>query len=72
MQTPSVADPGVEHLAPDSKTRCPAITRRYAPAHLGIGGTEQVLATFRGEMADRHLPSGPTTDEAGVDDPGKK
>jgi hypothetical protein len=30
-----------------------------APPHLGIAGTEEVLATFSGEVADRHLPPRP-------------
>src|SRR4051794_32741474 len=32
----------------------------------------EVLATFRGEVADRHPPTGPTADAAGVDHPGKE
>ena len=51
---------------------CLAVTWPYAPPHLGIGGTEEVLATFSGEVADRHPPTGPTTDEAGVERPGKE
>ena len=31
-----------------------------------------MLATFSGEVADRHPPTGPTTDEAGVEHPGKE
>ena len=42
------------------------------PGARGIGGTEEVLATFSGEVADRYPPTGPTTDEAGVEHPGKE
>ena len=48
------------------------MTWPYAPPHLGIGSTEEVLATFSGEVADPHPPTGPTTDGAGVDHPGKE
>ena len=59
-------------LAADGAAGCLAITWPYAPPHLGIGSTEEVLATFSGEVADRHPPTGPTTDAAGVDHPGKE
>jgi hypothetical protein len=38
-----------------------------AAPHLGIGSTEEVLATFSDEVADRHRPTGPTTDVAGLE-----
>jgi hypothetical protein len=50
---------------------CLAVTWPYAP-ELGTGSTEEVLATFGGAAADRHPPTGPTTDEAGVERPGKE
>jgi len=31
-----------------------------------------VLATFSGEVADRHPPTGPGTDAAGIDHPGRE
>ncbi len=31
-----------------------------------------MLATYSGELADRHLPTGPTTDASGVDHPGSQ
>jgi hypothetical protein len=31
-----------------------------------------VLATFGGAVADRHRPTGPTDDEAGVEHPGRE
>jgi hypothetical protein len=36
---------------------CLAITWAYAPLHLGIEATEEILATFNGEFADRHPPT---------------
>jgi hypothetical protein len=47
-------------------------TAAEAPLQLGVGSTEEVLATFSGEAAGRHPPAGPTTDEAGVEHPGKE
>jgi hypothetical protein len=38
-----------------------------AAPHLGIGSTEDVLATFSGEVADRHPPTDPTTVVAGLE-----
>jgi ERCC4-related helicase len=72
MQVRTVPEPGTERLAGDGTSGCLAVTWPYAPPHLGIGGTEEVLATFSGEVADRHPPTGPTTDAAGVDHPGKE
>jgi hypothetical protein len=37
---------------------CLAITWADAPAHLGIEATEEILATFSGELADHHPPTG--------------
>jgi hypothetical protein len=72
MQVRGVPEPGTDRLATDGTAGCLAITWPYAPPHLGIGSTEEVLATFSGELADRHPPTGPTTDAAGVDHPGKE
>jgi ERCC4-related helicase len=72
MQIRSAPEPGTDCLATDGAAGCLAITWPYAPPHLGIGSTEEVLATFNGEVADRHPPTGPTTDTAGVDHPGKE
>src|SRR5262245_30040743 len=69
MQVRTVPEPGTERLATDGTAGCLAVTWPYAPPHLGIGSTEEVLATFSGEVADRHPPTGPTTDAAGVDHP---
>jgi ERCC4-related helicase len=72
MQIRSVPEPGTDRLATDGTAGCLAITWPYAPRHLGIGSTEEVLATFSGEVADRHPPTGPTTDATGVEHPGKE
>jgi ERCC4-related helicase len=72
MQLRSVPEPGTEALAADGTAGCLAITWPYAPPHLGIGSTEEVLVTFSGEVADRHPPTGPTTDAAGVEHPGRE
>jgi hypothetical protein len=72
MQVRSVPEPGTDRLATDGTAGCLAVTWPYAPQQLGLGSTEEVLATFNGEVADRHPPTGPTTDEAGVEHPGKE
>jgi hypothetical protein len=72
MQIRSVPEPGLGRLAPDGTLGCLSITWPYAPPHLGIGSIEEILATFSGEVADRHPPTGPTTDASGVDHPGKE
>ncbi len=72
MQVRSVPEPGTDRLATDGTDGCLAISWPYAPPHLGIGNTEEVLATFSGEVADRHPPTGPTTDAAGVEHLGRE
>jgi ERCC4-related helicase len=72
MQIRTVPEPGTGFLAADGTAGCLAVTWPYAPPHLGIGSTEEVLVTFSGEVADRHPPTGPTTDAAGVEHPGRE
>ncbi|WP_169978690.1 SNF2-related protein [Tautonia rosea] len=72
MQIRSVPEPDTDHLAADGAVGCLSITWAYAPPHLGIGSNEELLGTFSGEVADRHPPTGPTTDATGVDHPGKE
>jgi hypothetical protein len=72
MQVRVVPEPGMDSLPADGTAGCLSITWPYAPTHLGIGSTEEVLATFSGEVADRHPPTGPTTETSGVDHPGKE
>ena len=43
-----------------------------APPHLGVGSTEEALATFSGAAADRHPPAGPAAGATGVEHPGKE
>jgi hypothetical protein len=71
MQVRSVPETGTDRLATDGTAGCQAITWPYAPQP-GTGSTEEVLAAFGGAAADRYSPAGPTTDEAGVDRPGKE
>ncbi len=66
----SIPKPDGEVLTADGAVSCLAITWPYAPPHLGVGGNEGILATFSGELADRHPPTGPTTDFTGVEQPG--
>jgi hypothetical protein len=44
---------------------CLSINWISAPAHLGISPTEEILATFNGQLADWHLPTAPALDESG-------
>ena len=72
MQIRTVPEPGATALAADGTQGCLAITWPYAPPHLGIGSTEEILATFDGAIADRHPPTGPTQDAAGIEHPGRE
>jgi hypothetical protein len=72
MRARSVPEPGADRLAADGTAGCPAVTWPYAPPQLGVGSTSSVLATFGGEAAGRHRPTGPAADEAGVERPGKE
>jgi hypothetical protein len=57
----SVPEPGTDRLATDGTAGCLAVTWPYAPPHLGLGSTEEVLATFSGEVAGRHPPTRPAS-----------
>jgi hypothetical protein len=72
MQVRTVPETGTDRLAADETAGCLAVTWPYAPPPLGIGSTEEALATFSGEVADRHPPTGPTADEAGVERPARR
>src|SRR5207245_1460362 len=65
-----VPEPGTNAVAGDGMRACLSITWPYAPPHLGIGETEEILASFNGELADRHPPTAPTEDTTLVDQPG--
>ena len=56
----------------DGTLGCLSITWIHAPQHLGVNSSEEILATFNGELADRHPPSGPTEDIDGTKRPGKE
>ena len=58
MRILCVPEPGMATASRVGTQGCLAITWADAPAHLGIEATEEILATFNGELADRHPPTG--------------
>jgi superfamily II DNA or RNA helicase len=65
MRIQSVPEPGTLSPVADGIRGCLSITWPYVPPHLGIGETEEVIATFDGELADRHPPTGPAEESSG-------
>lgn len=61
----SLPEPGLPTVAADGRRACLGITWLNVPAELGIDGTEEILATFDGALADRHPPTGPSQAEDG-------
>src|SRR5262245_20622633 len=59
MRILCVPEPGMATASRVGTPGCLAITWAEAPAHLGIEATEEILATFSGELADRHPPTAP-------------
>ena len=57
MRILCVPEPGMATASRVGTQGCLAITWAYAPAHLGIEVTEEILTTFSGELADRHPPT---------------
>jgi Helicase conserved C-terminal domain len=57
MRILCVPEPGMTTSHQSGTQGCLAITWAYAPPHLGIEVTEEILATFNGELADRHPPT---------------
>lgn len=72
MRIQVVPEPGTNSVVNDGTRGCLSITWPYAPPHLGIGETEEILATFNGELADRHPPTAPTEDASGVNQLGRE
>jgi len=66
-----VPEPGTNAVGQDGTQGCLAITWAYAPPHLGLAPTEEVLVTFHGALADRHPPTAPGEGEQGVEVEGK-
>jgi hypothetical protein len=64
MRILTVAEPGASTAVADGNLACLSITWPYAPPHLGIGESEEILATFSGELADRHPATAPTEEAA--------
>lgn len=60
MRILTVPEPGTNTVVQDGTQACLAITWAMAPKELGIDSTEEILATFSGQMADRHPPTPPT------------
>jgi superfamily II DNA or RNA helicase len=63
MRIQVIPEPGTNAVVGDGTRGCLSITWPYVPPHLGIGETEEILATFSGELADRQPPSAPTEEE---------
>jgi hypothetical protein len=57
MRILCVPEPGMSSPGQSGTQGCLAITWAYAPPHLGIEATEEILATFNGALADRHPPT---------------
>jgi hypothetical protein len=57
MRILCVPEPGMTTSYQSGTQGCLAITWADAPAHLGIEATEEILATFNGQLADRHPPT---------------
>jgi len=66
-----VPEPGINTVVHDGTQGCLALTWAYAPTHLGIDPTEEVVVTFSGALADRHPPTAPGEGEQGADVEGK-
>jgi hypothetical protein len=57
MRVTTVPEPGSEVIERDGTQACLAILWTCPPLQLGADPTEEILATFSGEMADRHPPT---------------
>jgi hypothetical protein len=66
MRIMAVPEPGATHVVQDGTRGCLAIVWAYVPPHLGIESTEEILATFSGEVADRHPPTAPAQGDEGI------
>jgi ERCC4-related helicase len=66
MRAIAVPEPGMDSIDQDGTKACLSIVWACAPPYLGIGECDEILATFNGELADRHPPTGPTQNEDGI------
>jgi hypothetical protein len=71
MRILTVSEPGTNTVIQDGTQGCLAITWAYAPLHLGIDPTEEIVVTFSGALADRHPPTAPGEGGQGVGVEGK-
>jgi hypothetical protein len=65
MRIVTVPEPGTDIMDQDGIKACLSITWANAPEILGIDSTEEILATFSGELADRHPPTSPSGEDNG-------
>jgi hypothetical protein len=66
MRIITVPEPGTQSAPQDGLRGCLAVAWPYAPPHVGIASDEEFLATFDGELADRHPPTGPSETSDGT------
>jgi hypothetical protein len=72
MRITVVPEPGTTTVSQDGTRGCLAITWVYVPGHLGIDSTEEIQATFNGELADRHPPTGPASEDGNGEPEGRE
>jgi superfamily II DNA or RNA helicase len=72
MRIVGIPEPGMNAAEYDGTRGCLAITWAYAPPDLGVDPGEEVLATFNGELADRHPPTAPVEGPGGIEIEGKE
>jgi len=72
MRITVVPAPGTTTVSQDGTRGCLAITWAYVPGHLGIDSTEEIQATFNGELADRHPPTGPASADGSSEPEGRE
>lgn len=72
MRVLAVPEPGAGIQVAQGVAACLQITWPSAPRDLGIAGVDEVLATFDGQLADRHPPTPPTQAPDGTRVPGSE
>ena len=72
MRVLAVPEPGASHAVAQGVSACLQIAWPAAPGHLGIARADEVLATFDGQLADRHPPTPPTQAADGTRVPGRE
>jgi hypothetical protein len=72
MRITVVPELGITTGSQDGTRGCLTITWAYVPDHLGIDSTEEIQATFNGELADRHPPTGPASGDGSGEPEGRE